>query len=186
MKTLFDPDKLLDFFPNKYQSYEERVNALARLIIYAGVSISLYRKHVSPLLFSIGLLVVLIIISKVQKNLFNGRQKRHNNPSGCQKFQEDCQKPTVMNPFANVLVGDNPERKHACPVDEVEEDIVAKFNRSVIKSEFDVFDNQNSQRQFYSTPNTSIPNDQGAFAHWLYGQDKVCKSNPVACTGFDG
>ena len=34
---------------------------------------------------------------------------------------------------------------------------------------------EQSMRQFYTNPNTSIPNDQKAFAEWLYGNMPSCK-----------
>ena len=38
-------------------------------------------------------------------------------------------------------------------------------------------------RPFYSTANTTIPNDQGAFADFCYGSMVSCKEgNPFACT----
>jgi hypothetical protein len=61
------------------------------------------------------------------------------------------------------------------------------------------FQRNNSQRQWYSMPNGSVPNDQSAFAENLYGRDFVCKSGSIwarhdiaysddslACTGFEG
>ena len=34
----------------------------------------------------------------------------------------------------------------------------------------DVFGKRNSQRQFYTMPNTEVPNSQDEFAKWLYGK----------------
>ena len=34
-------------------------------------------------------------------------------------------------------------------------------------------------RQYYTMPNTLVPNDQGAFANWLYGTDSNCKSGSI-------
>ena len=179
-------DKFFDFFPTKYQSQDERVESTSRFIIYTGILISIYRKNVIPIMFSIAILIFFYIMMKMNRKVTNSKLKRHYNPSGCDKVEENCQQPSVTNPFANVLIGDEPNRNHACPIDDVEKDVTNKFNSTVIKSEFDIYDNQNSQRQFYSNPNTSIPNDQTGFANWLYGQDEVCKSHPTSCTGFEG
>ena len=41
---------------------------------------------------------------------------------------------------------------------------------------------EQSMRPFYSTPSTTIPNDQGAFADFCYGSMVSCKEgNPFAC-----
>ena len=40
-----------------------------------------------------------------------------------------------------------------------------------------IFSKNNSQRQFYTTPVTTIPNDQKSFANWLYKTPPTCKEN---------
>ena len=46
----------------------------------------------------------------------------------------------------------------------------------------DIFGKNNSQRQFYTVPGNQVPNDQGSFAQWCYGQPKTCKEgNKLAC-----
>ena len=39
----------------------------------------------------------------------------------------------------------------------------------------DIYSKYNSQRQFYTMPNTSIPNKQKEFALWLYNRGPTCK-----------
>jgi len=47
----------------------------------------------------------------------------------------------------------------------------------------DNFDFDQSMRSFYATANTSIPNDQTAFADFLYGDMISCKEgNAFACS----
>ena len=43
-------------------------------------------------------------------------------------YSQDFQKPTVDNPFANVLLGDSKNRPPAGPIDEVKHDLDDKFN----------------------------------------------------------
>ena len=39
-----------------------------------------------------------------------------------------------------------------------------------------------AKMEFYTTPNTTIPNDQNAFANYCYGDMISCKEgNPTAC-----
>ena len=40
-----------------------------------------------------------------------------------------------------------------------------------------------SMRQFYTTASTTIPNDQGGFANFCYGDIKSCKEDNSVCTG---
>ena len=95
---------------------------------------------------------------------------------------------TKKNPFSNVLltqITDDPERKSAPPAfnPDVDEDITKNVKRSVqfmnpdIKntgkqlydSLWDNFELDQSNRAFYSTANTRVANDQGAYANFLYG-----------------
>ena len=92
------------------------------------------------------------------------------------------------NPFSNVLltdIADNPKRKAAPPSfnPQVDEEIVKStkkmvqsLNPSIKNTEKQLFGDlynnwelDQSNRAFYSTANTKVANDQGAFAQFLYG-----------------
>ena len=40
------------------------------------------------------------------------------------------------------------------------------------------------QRHFFTTANTTIPNDQKSFAEFAYGTGPTCKENGIKCAGF--
>jgi hypothetical protein len=92
------------------------------------------------------------------------------------------------NPFSNVLltdIADDPQRKPAPPSfnPDVDEDIVRSTKKMVqelnpgIKNAqkqlfgdlYNNFELDQSNRAFYSTANTKVANDQGAFGEFLYG-----------------
>ena len=81
----------------------------------------------------------------------------------------------------NVLMNDyvhNPKRPEACNVSKpvVEKKIKQYFENDLYMNIDDVFNKNSSYRQFYTTPSTTIPNDQEGFAKWLYfSEDKTCK-----------
>jgi len=98
---------------------------------------------------------------------------------------------TKRNPFSNVLlteIMDEPDRKSAPPAfnPEVDEQITKDIKRSVqfMNPEIDNtskqlfgdlyerFNLDQSNRVFFSTPNTKVVNDQGAFAQFLYNDLK--------------
>jgi len=104
------------------------------------------------------------------------------------------------NPFSNVLltqIMDDPDRKPAPPAfnPDVEVNITKNTKKSVqqlnpgIKNTnkqlfgdlWDKFELDQSNRIFYSTPNTKVCNDQTAFAEYLYGDMPSAKSS-----GIDG
>ena len=85
--------------------------------------------------------------------------------------------PTPNNPFMNVLVSDymKDQKKHyndlgACDIESssTKEKIEENFNDNLFRDIGDVFSKNASDRQYYTTPNTQIPNNQTEFAHWLY------------------
>ena len=113
---------------------------------------------------------------------------------------------TPDNPMSNVLltdIQDNPDKKSAPPsfLPEVHSNItssakkmienVNKSNPNIDKRIFsglgENFDFDTSMRQFTSTANTRIVNDQGAFAQFLYGNMPSCKDGDVMmCGSIDG
>lgn len=101
----------------------------------------------------------------------------------------ECRKPTKENPFMNILLHDfdNNEQVEACNVDdeEINKDIVHSFNTKLFMNIDDSFSRTNSQRQFYTTPNTRIPNNQSEFANWLYKMPETCKENNENCLRYD-
>lgn len=131
--------------------------------------------------------------SEVVGELFN----KMNRPIPENVFQA----PTSVNPFANVMVSDydyNPNKKPAGSSSnaDVNSEIIIQAKRLVEEANPGQPDISNklfkdlgeelkfeqSMRQFSSTPNTTIPNDQGAFADFCYGDMVSCKDgNLFAC-----
>lgn len=103
------------------------------------------------------------------------------------EFKEGNQK----NPFSNVLlteITDDPDRKSAPPAfnEVIDTDITSNIKKSVqlmnpgidntdkqlFSSLTDNFYLDQSNRSFFSTANTRVANDQGAFAKFLYSDLK--------------
>ena len=106
----------------------------------------------------------------------------------------DYTPPTARNLFMNVLLDEikyNPGRPQAAPVDNptVKQTMDDYFRVQWFSDPTDVFGKNQSQRQFVTQPSTTVPNDQGAFADWLYKiPGKTCKEGGrEAClAGTDG
>ena len=127
-----------------------------------------------------------------QSNYYNHEDSQYNYNLDSQNNL--CVAPTKDNPFGNVLLSDytnDPNIPPACDLfgdidqhgtmDQVEE----KFGENLYRNVDDVFGRTNSQRQFYTNPSTTIPNDQSTFARWLYGDAKSCKDNPYDCVPYE-
>lgn len=98
--------------------------------------------------------------------------------------------PTKDNPFMNVMlteIGDNPYRSPAAntAARSVKTELDAFFRTLFINDPDDVFQHTQSQRMWVTMPSTTVPNDQGAFADWLYRvPGQTCKEgNLAACAG---
>ena len=103
-------------------------------------------------------------------------------------------KPTAKNPFMNVLINEikyNPSRPPAQDINNsaVKTQLDDFFRISWVADPTDVFGRSQSQREFYTMPSTSIPNDQASYQDWLYKiPGKTCKEGGrEACLpGTDG
>ena len=101
-----------------------------------------------------------------------------------------CRMPSEDNPFMNSNIvdyeneSDNPQ---ACNIedDEIKEKTNDFFNKDLYRNLDDLFDTKNSQRQFYTTPNTKIPPNTVQFANWLYGTMSTCKENQENCLRYE-
>ena len=129
------------------------------------------------------------------------RQKRLEDlgPENSVRVNEEgdlCTGPTDDNPFMNILVPEyyepNTNRPEACATEDtleaegVRDEVNDKFQINLYRDVSDLFEKNNSQRQFFTNPITTIPNKQGEFAQWLYGNAASCKDDRYDCHGdFD-
>jgi len=127
-----------------------------------------------------------------QPGVFKQKSKTIINPVTLDSvLNDEFKEGNKKNPFSNVLLtqfNDDPERKSAPPAFnvDVDEDITKNIKRSVqmmnpgIKNTnkqlygdlWQQFELDNSNRVFYSTANTRVANDQGAYAQFLYNDLK--------------
>lgn len=173
-----------EFFPTADQTSEERINAFVRLALYASLASFAYNRQARSLVLG-GAAVAVITLA------FRGGSgeafpvSRNSEPVQTAQARADgCTPPTKDNPFANVLLTDlkqNADRPPACAYDSVKADIRTHFNDGLMRNSLDVYEVENSQRQFYTMPVTNGIPDTGAFANFLYSGMKSCKSDQSAC-----
>jgi hypothetical protein len=100
----------------------------------------------------------------------------------------NCTGPTIDNPFMNVTMKDYMnldengtilDRQPACDSNDpdIKKQVDDYFKNNLYMDIDDVFGKMNSQRQFYTNPSTTIPNNQDEFAKWLYKTPETCKEN---------
>lgn len=192
--VLWRPDAALEWWPTRAMTTrEQKTNALVRGLIVVGslAFACLGNVHV------LGALLVMITgiavwcrlgfpasSSTEAFGLFGGDNDKTKNPPEKDKDNR-YHRTTRQNPLGNVLLTDRADRQAAPPAfsSEVNEDIVKQVKRAVQRMHpslpnasrvlygdlWQQYQLDTSMRQFYSTANTRVGNDQGAFAQWLYG-----------------
>lgn len=175
---LLTQSKLKEYIPKSDMSYVEKINAITRFVIYASVLLTILRRDLNMLLIPIFCMAVIYFLIKWGSDVPE-LSESFKNTAG-----ENRQLPTTNNPFMNVLPGDKPTRlsaseNSACTRKKIEEN----FDFNLYKNTNDVFGSENSNRQFYTMPNTSTPNKQTEFANWLYKSPNTCKEQTSLCSG---
>lgn len=205
---LFNKEYIFELWPTASMCYEQKLNAITRLIIL--LTILGYILTMSKRVLAVGVLTLLFIFIlynmrkqkltkdmlenfEVQGNevtgMFDNKPKSFVNPVTLDAvLTTEFKEGTKKNPFSNVLltqINDEPDRKAAPPAFnvDVDEDITKNVKRAVqmmnpgIKNTnkqlfgdlWQQFLLDQSNRIFFSTPNTRITNDQGAYGQYLYG-----------------
>jgi hypothetical protein len=191
-QILIDPKRLSEFFPSPIMTRVEQLNAIVRFCFYLSVTLMLLKQNINYIyLFIISLVLTFMIYQYDPKikdmeyketfGIFDNQSKRDTR----KKYVE----PTYSNPFMNPSLLDyteNPNReayskKSFVNSDALDLDIEQKFSYNLYQDVNDIFGKTNSQRQFYTTPVTTIPNEQSDFANWLYGMPDTCKENGYQC-----
>ena len=112
-----------------------------------------------------------------------------------ENFENNCTRPNLDNPFMNATMNDYLnvnesgriiDRPIACSTEDpvIQDEIETNFNKDLFRDVTDIYGKHNSQRQFYTTTNTTIPNDQTGFANWLYKTNDICKTNTDFCQPY--
>ncbi len=216
--VLFNKDNIFELWPTSDMCYEQKLNAITRLIIL--ITILGYISTMSQRILVIGFLTlaVIFVLFKMRKqkltkdmvmegfsdnvspSVLKQKPKHITNPVTLETVLDDeFKEGNKRNPFSNVLltqINDDPERKPAPPSFNVDisEDITKNIKKAVqmlnpgIKNTnkqlygdlWQNFELDQSNRVFYSTPNTRVANDQGAFAQFLYNDLKYSAKESTA------
>ena len=123
-------------------------------------------------------------------NFMNNTLGPQNNPFGINgnkaamkhlELQKKKRKTTNNNPFMNVPIVDyDRPQKYGRSEEECGPKCKKNFYKTLFRNTDDALWNRSSsERQFYTTPNTSVPNEQMKFAQWLYGNNQVGKTGSI-------
>ena len=100
---------------------------------------------------------------------------------------EKCVKPTRENPFMNPSLIGNNNKYDSCSIENehIKDNIDYFFNKNVFRETDDIYDKSLLDRQFYTVPSTSIPNNREKLASWqmkhrsIYGLRLIILYNTI-------
>ena len=218
---LFNKDYIFELWPTTNMCYEQKLNAITRLILVITILGFVLTRTMRILIVGIVTIGLIFILYKMRKpkserdegfkvqgnevtGLFDKNTKTINNPVTLESvISTEFKEGNKQNPFSNVLltdIMDDPERKAAPPSfnPEIEEKITKNVKKSVqfmnpginntnkhlFGDLWNNFELDQSNRIFYSTANTRVTNDQGAFAKYLYDDLKYSGKESTAEGAF--
>ena len=193
--VLYEKQTIFEFFPSKRFDIVRKLNAVLRLSIVYSLIMYFCTKNTMYLIIPLAVAGVTWIIWYRQSDTHIdtvNEESMSNMLDDLVKINDletECRVPTKDNPFMNPPIhefsNDKYQKPKSCPSYNnvgVQNRVEELFNKDLYRDFKDVFQKGNSQRQFYTVPGSRVPNDQGSFAQWLYGQPKTCKEgNSIAC-----
>ena len=197
---LFDKNAITELWPLESMTREQKINAITRLVIILTLIGFLFLNNIKILVTGIiAILILLFTYYILNKNTnLNKVKETFSNEDIYKKVKHNFTNPSVINPVMNILlpeIQDNPNRLEAAPSynnavknsinEETKNFIVGNFdnNENIKKNLFDDqgdnFEFEQSMRQFYTTANSRVPNNQSEFARFCYGNMASCKDGDV-------
>ncbi len=208
--SLLDPSAILQLFPISSMTYNEKLNAISRLVILFTILLYfIFRSYRSIIMgtLTLGAIYALHYTQKTPKKKVHFKEGFETSDVVQDFFAKRGLSDTLFaestpeNPLQNVMLPDYDRASDKKPapasytqeaqskvlehtkamIDEINPE-QPKISEKLYRSLEDNLAFEQSMRPFYSTANTTIPNDQGAFADFCYGSMVSCKEgNPFAC-----
>jgi hypothetical protein len=163
----------LIFWPTDEMTMNEKLNAITRLVILLCITGFIATQNMNFVWISGVTIVCIILYYKLNAETVESFEK--------QNFKQHTN-PTDTNPLMNVLlpeINGNPKRKSALKSytpetekiinDKVKKQLSKHVDPRIFQGVNNELDLEYSMRNFYTTANTTIPNDQEGFSKFCYG-----------------
>jgi len=167
-----------NLIPDINMTIEEKINAIVRAVLFVGIICTLIFNDSRYILFIIIIMVLSILIINYQYDKNKKIEKYLNLNYYDIVNNKKCVKPTKNNPFMNPdITNINNEKYESCSINDINtnKNINNLFYSSVFRDSTDIYDKSSLDRQFYTVPSTSIPNDRETLGEWLYNRGPSCK-----------
>lgn len=160
-------------------SLDEKLNAIIRLILFIGIISTFIFNDSRYILFVFIIMIISIFIYNYQIEK-NKKIEKFLNSNDLDIINNNfCIKPTKENPFMNPNIIDKNNKYKSCPIDNknVINAINSNLEENIFRETDDIYNKSTINRQFYTVPSTTIPNDREIFTEWLYERGPSCKEN---------
>ena len=172
-RDVFKSSDLLTFWPTSTQTADQRVSATTRFVLYAVCIVYLINRDAR--VFALGGIALAILYYMWTTNMIKDGSLR--STIGDARFatvlRPNVTLPTTENSMGNVLLSDyvdNPDRPAAAWYPSVRDKVQTAW------SQIHPFERQrDAERNFYTMPSSTIPNDQTGFAQAAYGKPFAAK-----------
>jgi hypothetical protein len=197
ISILYDKNYLMEIIPKKEYDFNRKLNAVLRFTIYYGILLYIFKRDKNILCLPFITVVITVYLHKTSKDdkqddNFKGlmNTKGSTNLSEIDMMIDEINTdvyriPEIDNPMMNQNTFDLYENKKAIPTYNnpgVKRKVEETLDSQVFKDSNDLFNRRNSQRQWYTMPNTEAMNKQTEFAKWCYMTPPTCKEgNGLQC-----
>lgn len=161
-------------------NFKEKILLVFSFIFFISVIASLIFRNSAFILFAILMGVFLFYIYLYNEDIKKNTKETLDFQNRDIIETQICVKPSKDNPFMNPNIIDKSNLNYkSCKIsnNKIKDKINKFFKEPVFKDVRDIYDRKFSERQFYTIPATTIPNDQEGFSKWLYYREKTCKEN---------
>ena len=207
---LFDKEYIFELFPGPNMTQSQKLNSISRLILFITILGYIFTASARLIMICAITLFIIFVLYHLQQRRnvegFKSDAKAKVRIAGMKEakplpqfLKENFKEGTKQNPFSNVLltdIMDDPNRKSAPPSFNVDVDDnintniknsvqlmnpeITNTNKQLFGDLADNFDLDQSNRVFFSTANTKVVNDQGAFANFLYSDLKYSSKDSTS------
>ena len=168
--------------PDINMTVEEKINAIIRAVLFIGIIATLVFHDTRYVLFVIIIMILSIFLFnyEYQKNRKIEKYLDYNDLDIINN--KKCVKPTISNPFMNpniLTIKDGNKDYHACSIENknINDSMNKFFYENVFRETDDLYDKSSLDRQFYTVPSTTFPNNREKLGEWLYDRGPSCKEN---------
>jgi len=197
ISILYNKNYLLEIIPKKEYDFSRKLNAVVRFAIYYSILLYIFKRDGNILCFPFITIVITVFLHRTNRDETNDdamkglmSSKGHTSMEDIDAMIMDINKdvfrePDDDNPMMNQNTFDLYENKKAVPTYNnpgMKRKVEETLDDGIFKDSNDLFNRRNSQRQWYTMPNTEAMNKQTEFAKWCYMTPPTCKEgNGLQC-----